>query len=127
MNQSFQAYSGSGFVNAGSFSATVVNNDNAGNVETRIEIFTANNTDGSKVKLNSDIIDLTANSDIQLNGNSVQAANTLFQFSGYTATALTAITGTVGQVAAVTDNGGKLAYWDTTNTRWSYVHDNSAV
>ena len=127
MNQTFQAYSGSGFVGAGGFSATVANNDNAGNIRTNIELSTQNINDGSKIKLNTAIIDLTANSNIQFNGNSIQAANTLFQFSGYTATALTAITGSVGQVAAVTDQGGKLAYWDTTNTRWSYVHDNSAV
>jgi len=45
----------------------------------------------------------------------------------YTASALTAITGQVGWVAAVGDNGGKLAYWDSGNNRWSYVFDNSAV
>jgi hypothetical protein len=45
----------------------------------------------------------------------------------YNAANLIAITGAVGAVAAVTDQGGKLAFWDTANTRWSYVHDNSAV
>lgn len=40
---------------------------------------------------------------------------------------LATITGTVGSVVAVTDGGGKLAYWDTSNSRWSYVFDNSAV
>ena len=47
----------------------------------------------------------------------------------YTASALTAITGSVGSVACVTDSspGGQMAYWDTTNNRWSYVCDNSAV
>jgi hypothetical protein len=45
----------------------------------------------------------------------------------YTATALNAITGAVGWTAAVSDSGGKLAYWDTTNARWSFVFDNSAV
>ena len=37
------------------------------------------------------------------------------------------ITGVVGSVVAVTDGDGKLAYWDTLNTRWSYVFDNSAI
>ena len=35
--------------------------------------------------------------------------------------------GAVGSVIAINDAGGKLAYWDTTNSRWSYVFDNSAV
>jgi hypothetical protein len=45
----------------------------------------------------------------------------------YTAVNLRAITGTVGMMAAVSDAGGKLAYWDTTNTRWSFVIDGTAV
>jgi hypothetical protein len=38
--------------------------------------------------------------------------------------------GVVGMLIAISDsptNGGKMAYWDTTNTRWSYVSDDSAV
>lgn len=47
----------------------------------------------------------------------------------YSKTALTAITGSLGQIASVTDSNptGMLAFWDGTNSRWSYVHDNSAV
>jgi hypothetical protein len=47
----------------------------------------------------------------------------------FSATVLRGITGTVGEMAAVTDAsaGGKIAYWDTKNTRWSYIFDNSAV
>lgn len=47
----------------------------------------------------------------------------------YSKTALSAITGTIGQIASVTDSNptGMLAFWDGTNSRWSYVHDNSAV
>jgi hypothetical protein len=45
----------------------------------------------------------------------------------YTASNLTAITGSVGAVASVSDQSGKLAFWDTSNSRWSYVFDNSAV
>ena len=38
-------------------------------------------------------------------------------------------TGVVGQLIAISDStpGGKMAYYDTTNTRWSYVGDDSAV
>jgi hypothetical protein len=38
--------------------------------------------------------------------------------------------GVVGQMIAISDsptNNGKPAYWDTTNSRWSYVSDDSAV
>ena len=49
------------------------------------------------------------------------------QYAAFVSTDLTAITGSVGQTAAVSDSAGMLAYWDTTNSRWSYVHDNSAV
>jgi hypothetical protein len=60
--------------------------------------------------------------------NSTKAQFTMpVQLMNYTATALRAITGAVGYVAVVSDNGGKMAYWDLTNTRWSYVFDNSAV
>lgn len=36
-------------------------------------------------------------------------------------------TGSVGQVVSITDNGGKIAYWDTTNNRWSYINGDTAV
>jgi hypothetical protein len=38
-------------------------------------------------------------------------------------------TGAVGQMICISNStpGGMMAYWDTTNARWSYVHDNSAV
>jgi len=41
--------------------------------------------------------------------------------------------GTVGQQIAISDSAGggnpngMIAFWDTTNSRWSYIHDNSAV
>ena len=35
--------------------------------------------------------------------------------------------GTAGATVCISDAGGKLAYWDTTNSRWSYIFDNSAV
>lgn len=60
-------------------------------------------------------------------------AGAFFKYPVYTAAALTAITGQVGWSAAVSNSGGggnpngMIAFWDTTNTRWSYIHDNSAV
>lgn len=47
----------------------------------------------------------------------------------YTAAAINTVTGQVGWTAAVSDStpGGSIAFWDTTNSRWSYVSDNSAV
>ena len=50
------------------------------------------------------------------------------EFPNYTAAGVPA-TGALGQQIAISDStpGGKMAYWDTTNTRWSYVSDDSAV
>jgi hypothetical protein len=51
----------------------------------------------------------------------------------YTAVALRAITGAVGWMACVSNSAGgsnpngMMAFWDTSNSRWSYIHDNSAV
>jgi hypothetical protein len=56
-----------------------------------------------------------------------------FVFPSYTAAAANAITGAVGWQIAITNSGGggnpngMMAFWDTTNARWSYIHDNSAV
>ena len=55
------------------------------------------------------------------------------QFPSYTAAAANAITGALGQQIAISDSAsggnpnGMMAFWDTTNARWSYIHDNSAV
>ena len=41
-----------------------------------------------------------------------------------------AVTGSVGQQVSVSNSptvGGRMAFWDTTNARWSYISDNSAV
>ena len=56
-----------------------------------------------------------------------------FTLAVFTATAAQAITGSVGQIICVSDSAaggdpdGMIAFWDTTNARWSYVHNNSAV
>jgi uncharacterized lipoprotein YehR (DUF1307 family) len=45
----------------------------------------------------------------------------------YTAVALRAITGAVGYTAAVSDNQGKHAYWNTTSAAWCYIATDAAV
>jgi len=39
------------------------------------------------------------------------------------------VSGSIGQMIAISDStpNGKMAYWDGTNSRWSYVSDDSAV
>ncbi len=51
------------------------------------------------------------------------------KLAAYNTNALRAITGTIGQLAVVSDSSpvGMPAYWDGTNNRWSFIHDNSAV
>jgi hypothetical protein len=51
------------------------------------------------------------------------------KLTAYTDIVLRAITGVIGQIAVVSNSnpGGRMAFWDTTNNRWSYVNDNSAV
>lgn len=48
----------------------------------------------------------------------------------FTKSQLLLITGRIGSVVAVIDSpvhAGKLAYWDATFSRWSYVKDDSAI
>lgn len=45
----------------------------------------------------------------------------------YTVAALTAITGQVGSIAAVSDNEGRLAYWNNNSNNWKYVISDVAV
>lgn len=48
----------------------------------------------------------------------------------YTAAVAANTAGSVGSMIAVSDSptvNGRIAFWDTTNNRWSYVSDNSAV
>jgi hypothetical protein len=48
----------------------------------------------------------------------------------YTAANLRTYTGQAGWIATVSNSSapaGKMAFWDTTNNRWSYVCDNTAV
>ncbi len=47
----------------------------------------------------------------------------------YSKSELNAITGVIGQIAVLNNSSpiGLMAFWDGTNNRWAYVHDNSAV
>jgi hypothetical protein len=53
-------------------------------------------------------------------------------FAVYTAAGKPA-SGAVGSVICISNSAGgsnpngMIAFWDTTNNRWSYIHDNSAV
>lgn len=55
------------------------------------------------------------------------------KFPVYTAAAANAITGEVGMQICISNSAGggnpngMMAFWDTTNARWSYIHDNTAV
>jgi hypothetical protein len=73
---------------------------------------------------------ITYNANGMTFNNATIASNGFMKLSTYTAAALTAITGAAGWMACVTNSpttNGMMAFWDTTNSRWSYVHDNSAV
>jgi hypothetical protein len=56
-------------------------------------------------------------------------AGSFIKCATYSEVELRTITGVIGQLAAVNDSNpiGMPAFWDGTNNRWSYIHDNSAV
>ena len=64
---------------------------------------------------------------IKTNANVIITSPGFAQLSTYTATTLRTYTGQAGWVASVSDVGGQIAYWDTTNTRWSYINGGGAV
>ena len=85
------------------------------------------------------ILNEDASTVIQTNGNIVISASTgtpksgFMQFGVYPNASLPAV-GVAGQVVAISDPAntavnpaGSLAYWDTTNNRWSYVATNTVV
>ena len=80
------------------------------------------------------VLNEDAGTTIQTNGNInvVSTATTGLNSTGvFTATALNAVTGVAGQFASVSNgtgkSGGAMAYWDTTNARWSWFDTNLAV
>ena len=91
-------------------------------------------------KLSSTTISATASPTATAGGNTLStvavfdaakiSASVPFKFPTYTAAAANAITGAVGWQISISDSptvGGRMAFWDTTNSRWSYISDNSAV
>jgi len=56
-------------------------------------------------------------------------AGTFLKLAPISKAALLATTGAMGQLAALNDStpAGLFAFWDATNERWAYIHDNSAV
>jgi len=56
-------------------------------------------------------------------------AGAFIKLVAYTSAELRAITGVIGQLAVVNDSNpvGLPAFWDGTNNRWSFIHNNSAV
>jgi hypothetical protein len=62
-------------------------------------------------------------------GNVTLSPNGFINLASYTKTQLQGFTGQIGWIAAVSNStpAGRLAFWDGTNTRWSYVSDNTAV
>jgi hypothetical protein len=112
----------------------VTGNDGVGNVTANYQIRAFNT--GSAIELKAS--NVSSNGNITTTGF-VSAANVVVQTSGfmklasYTAAGLNAITGQIGWMASVSNSAGgshpngMIAFWDTTNSRWSYIHDNSAV
>jgi len=113
---------------AGYASMIAMTNQNAGatNINKYIRMNSTGNLEIINSAYTSNIFTLTDSGDLTTTG-SVAIAGGFFKYASYTATALRAITGQVGWTASVNTSGGKLAYWDTANTRWSFVADDSAV
>ena len=131
----FQLFgSGSNFVNLGSMSMKYkTSGDNS------IEFFVDNNA-GPSVSTNPMTIsapqtviragtNASVSAVVTVNPTNVTFAQPI-KFPAYTAATANTITGAVGWQISISDspvNGGKMAYWDTTNNRWSYIDTNLAV
>lgn len=131
------AYSNSSapYAPTGTFSCLVNTNDNAGNITINTS-YSASVPTGSTFSVGYGQINLQGNANVSGNlkaTGSMEMTTGFLKMPTYTSSALTAITGQVGWMAAVSNSAGgsnpngMIAFWDTTNSRWSYVHDNSAV
>ena len=101
-------------------------NVNSGNLISTGQVVSTGNVTGGNIITGAQVV---ATGDIT-GANVIVSAGGFVKNPVYTISTLTAITGQVGWVAVVSDSAttnGMLAFWDTTNSRWSYVHDNSAV
>jgi hypothetical protein len=94
---------------------------------------TASGADRAYVLLNEDTtteLSTAGNILLPTSGKGIIFSNGSFQkaagqVGSYANTALP--TGSAGMMISVSTNGGRIAYWDTTNSRWSYVKDDTAV
>jgi hypothetical protein len=104
---------------------------NTANIEFKLPIGSAN-TMTLVDNASGNTIATFTNNDVKV-ANLTVDTNGFAKLASYTAAALGAITGQIGWTAAVSDSAGggnpngMIAFWDTTNARWSYIHDNSAV
>ena len=101
-------------------------NVNSGNLISTGQVVSTGNVTGGNIITGAQVV---ATGDIT-GANVIVSAGGFVKNPVYTISTLTAITGQVGWVAVVSDSAttnGMLAFWDTTNSRWSYVLDNSAV
>lgn len=59
----------------------------------------------------------------------VNIAGGFLTLTAHSMAELSAITGSLGQIAVLNDSNpiGQMVFWDATNSRWAYVKDNSAV
>jgi hypothetical protein len=94
------------------------------------------NTDGTTdIPGNVDIIgNVDISSSVDVGANLAVTGNAqitgIFSVGSYVKAALNTITGSAGSMAAVLDSPvrqGRIAYWDLTFNRWSYIDDNSIV
>ena len=69
---------------------------------------------------------ITANANLAVSG---RITGQYLKVTTKTIAAARAIAGQAGQMISLSDSvpGGKFAYWDTTNSRWSYFKDDSAI
>jgi hypothetical protein len=93
-----------------------------------------------EAKLSATTISATASPTATAGGNTLStvavfdaakiSASVPIKFPTYTVAAAGAITGAAGWQISISNssgNGGRMAYWDTTNARWNYVSDDTAI
>jgi hypothetical protein len=84
---------------------------------------------GGATAFNSSVFDLNGGLTLpkSLAVGTTATVSTTMILPVYTVAGLTAITGQVGSIAAVSDNEGRLAYWNNNSNNWKYVISDVAV
>jgi len=102
---------------------------------TSYSVFTASPTNSRILSDNTEFY-TTSGGPSKASITDARAAFTVpIQFSAYTRSQAATLTGSLGQQICISDSSGSstqsidglMAFWDMTNTRWSYIHDNRAV